>query len=249
MHIIQFASNYAIPAHSVPSAISVGGLSSPGSRNKPSPHFVPYGYRATRILRTKLVPARPEYVRSLQSITVNINKAFKVKPPYTSVNTDGAWPEDYVIAPNSDAPSPQQCKTDVQAMGIDQPALEPPFQVLGQWRTCPFVVLFCRCKLRLVSASCSRAGRSKDGDNAGIVPALRLRLVSSTTQQHTHAASARSALKGTRKHGALLHAFTDPMHLPWSGHPGLSALCLRLLATLQPTLSIPRLPDHIAEPQ
>ncbi|KXH63895.1 hypothetical protein CNYM01_14294 [Colletotrichum nymphaeae SA-01] len=45
MHIIQFASNYAIPAHSVPSAISVGGLSSPGSRNKPSPHFVPYGPR------------------------------------------------------------------------------------------------------------------------------------------------------------------------------------------------------------
>ncbi|KAK1523226.1 hypothetical protein CPAR01_14079 [Colletotrichum paranaense] len=30
----------------------------------------------------------------------------------------------------------------------------------------------------------------------------------------------------------------------WSGHPSLSALCLRLLATLQPTLSHPRLPDH-----
>lgn len=39
-----------------------------------------HGYRATRILRTKLVPARTEYVRSLQRITVNINKAFKVKP-------------------------------------------------------------------------------------------------------------------------------------------------------------------------
>ncbi|KAI3536869.1 uncharacterized protein CCOS01_16686 [Colletotrichum costaricense] len=36
---------------------------------------------------------------------------------------DGACPEDCVIAPNSDAPSPQQCKTDVQAIGIDQPAL------------------------------------------------------------------------------------------------------------------------------
>ncbi|UQC78360.1 uncharacterized protein CLUP02_03837 [Colletotrichum lupini] len=31
--------------------------------------------------------------------------------------------ENCVIAPNSDAPSPQQCKTDVQAIGIDQPAL------------------------------------------------------------------------------------------------------------------------------
>lgn len=45
-----------------------------------------HGYRATRILRTdtKLVPARTVYVRSLQRITVNINKAFKVKPPISN---------------------------------------------------------------------------------------------------------------------------------------------------------------------
>ncbi|KXH39769.1 hypothetical protein CSIM01_07789 [Colletotrichum simmondsii] len=103
MHIIQFASNYAIPAHSVPSAISVGGLSSPGSRNKPSPHFVPYGPR---------IPgdAYPSY-------------RYKA---CASAYRDGACLEDCVIAPNSDAPSPQQCKTDVQAIGIDQPALSRP---------------------------------------------------------------------------------------------------------------------------
>ncbi|KAK1501698.1 hypothetical protein CTAM01_05922 [Colletotrichum tamarilloi] len=33
MHIIQFASNYAIPAHSVPSAISSSQALSPGARS------------------------------------------------------------------------------------------------------------------------------------------------------------------------------------------------------------------------